>query len=129
MSNNESFETYSPNLSAARKVVRKCTREDKDNDNGCQCVDSLHAESLFEDVEERIARGMIDCAFDVNDDEQVADQEDHGNHTTEEVRADHRRRDSTSSVLMTKSAKNESFEKYSCILAYLDLFAHVRSSI
>lgn len=48
---------------------------------------------------------MIYRAVNVDDDEQVADQEDHRQHTTEEVRADHRRGDSASSVLMVKSAK------------------------
>ena len=42
---------------------------------------------------------MVDCAFDVDNDKQVADQEDHGNDTTEQIRADHCCRHSASGVL------------------------------
>jgi hypothetical protein len=60
---------------------------------------------LLEDVEEGIAGGVIDCAFDIDDDEQVADQENEGEDAAEDVRADHGRGDGTTSILIVKSAK------------------------
>ena len=60
---------------------------------------------MLEDVEEGVAGGVIDCAFNVGDDEQVADQEDKGEDAAEDVRADHCCGDGTSSILIVKSAK------------------------
>lgn len=60
---------------------------------------------MLEDVEEGVAGGVVDCAFNVSDHEQVADQEDEGEDAAEDIRADHCRGDGTSSVLVVKSAK------------------------
>jgi hypothetical protein len=100
---NES-KTYRPHLSATGQVVRKSTRKDEANDDRCQCIDSLHAESLGEDVKEGVAGGVVHCAFDVDNDKQVADQEDDGENAAKEVRTDHCRGYGASSVLIVKSA-------------------------
>lgn len=77
--------TYCPDLSTTAQVVRQSTCKDEAGDNRRQHIHSLHAEGFGEDKQERIACWVVNCSFDVDNDEKVADEEDDRDHTAEQV--------------------------------------------
>jgi hypothetical protein len=84
---------------------------------------------VFKDKEERVAGRVVDCAVDVDQDEQIADQEDHGKDTTEQIRSNHCCRHGTSGVLMYVISKGVAVWRNVVNDTYLDLFAHVGRSV
>lgn len=94
--------TYSPNLPTAGQIVRESSRKDQANDDRGQYVNSIHAESVDEDVKEGIPCRVGDGTVNVDDDKKVADQEYDREDSTEKVRSDHCRGDCAPSILKNK---------------------------
>lgn len=80
----------SKGLTSGGGIERNVRRNDKNEDNDCERIDSGGRNGRFEDVKKRELGRIVQCLIDVIDGEQIADEKDDGHDAIADITPEER---------------------------------------